>query len=1151
MSKKSSTLCSASEEQHEGPPGSSTFANVQPLSTFNTSTSQNDSIELSIPSFSSFPDIEGAVPLFSSFPDLTETNLNRGEPLERNKAHKTTNRENQQFRSSSSSEYTSDRNEDPSRSKKNRSKLRQISEVLSSSEDSASSDSYSRSGKFKRKQRHDVHRHKSSTKRNRLRDRSKESEIRRDKHSRYQRDIGLRIASDSRLFTIDRQGDDNILQFGLYKYGVPSYRRVGDGRVLGLSEDMRIDLEASKGTDGLVIRPIWRKKTIRYTDRRFGLKDERDIKRIRFNFDKNQSSTLDWHQTYIPFENDDNPQDKERDIDIPDYRDIERKEFGEKQIKPTQEEGLTYEEYLRQKNKDFSVQLDKEPHNIKLWLQFIDFQDESGLFGKKVSSSSTRTSINEIKISIFEKALSKNSNNEKLLLGYLKCCEQIWDVPKLLTKWDQVLKENSRTVSLWIEYLNFRQTNLASFSFTQCIEVFEECLGVLRREAEISKDLEERTSTENILVHIFLRFCIFLAQSGYIERAYACLQSIMEVTFFTSESLQSLSFDERLLIFEKFWESEDPRFGEKGAKGWSYYETRCEEDDECEKTEWASNEQLPQADENADSYQNWLAAETSLEKAYQLPLRSDAQADLKIDDPYRIVLFDDIKKYLFDLTSSEARINMIYACFNFLRLPFNPCRSSNHSFVADSFLHSEMANESLANANFWPSTHKSDIPSGLVNDIYGVIMDREIRSEEKKIWKFPLKAFPQDHDNLFPSKHWFCICEESTLVDVNLAFARNAFNQICKVFSNTDLNLCSLALESSVDTKNGGRKYAKEMLKTERLNLALWNGYAQLEKSRNNFAEARRVYITALSMYRSFPEQHQVDAPLLYKMFAEMEIEQGRPNTALNILVMLTEEKGSMDSISNQDMMAPSPTRLLKARKFYEQRIADLSNLAASQDASRNVIHICVCFALLEHLSQNLNEACKIFELILAELMIRNASDTIECELIYFLSLYFYNEARTKIQNRVRRFYDNALTKKPTHVLWTFSIFVELYQHKPFNQHIVRSLFERALECSTSRNSIALWILYLNFEIKYNRLDRAKALYFRAIRECPWSKEIYLFAFRVLRSIFTTDELDEVMNLMLEKEIRLRVSFERYVDENDKTYELMDVDSSQFEVSAE
>jgi len=46
--------------------------------------------------------------------------------------------------------------------------------------------------------------------------------------------------------------------------------------------------------------------------------------------------------------------------------------------------------------------------------------------GKKLTSGATTSSVNEVKLSIYEKALTANPGNERLLLGYLKCAERLW-----------------------------------------------------------------------------------------------------------------------------------------------------------------------------------------------------------------------------------------------------------------------------------------------------------------------------------------------------------------------------------------------------------------------------------------------------------------------------------------------------------------------------------------------------------------------------------------------------------------------------------------------------------------------------------------------------------------------------------------------------
>lgn len=78
---------------------------------------------------------------------------------------------------------------------------------------------------------------------------------------------------------------------------------------------------------------------------------------------------------------------------------------------------------------------------------------------------------------------------------------------------------------------------------------------------------------------------------------------------------------------------------------------------------------------------------------------------------------------------------------------------------------------------------------------------------------------------------------------------------------------------------------AKSILRDNRTNLSLWDGYARLERQRNKIEEARQVYVTALSMYRTFSARDQIDGPLLWRSWAEMEWEEGKAVLALKVLV--------------------------------------------------------------------------------------------------------------------------------------------------------------------------------------------------------------------------------------------------------------------------
>lgn len=47
--------------------------------------------------------------------------------------------------------------------------------------------------------------------------------------------------------------------------------------------------------------------------------------------------------------------------------------------------------------------------------------------GSTVKSKATKTSLNEVKLSIFEKALENNPGSEVLLLSYMRCAVDIWE----------------------------------------------------------------------------------------------------------------------------------------------------------------------------------------------------------------------------------------------------------------------------------------------------------------------------------------------------------------------------------------------------------------------------------------------------------------------------------------------------------------------------------------------------------------------------------------------------------------------------------------------------------------------------------------------------------------------------------------------------
>lgn len=154
--------------------------------------------------------------------------------------------------------------------------------------------------------------------------------------------------------------------------------------------------------------------------------------------------------------------------------------------------GESQDDYLKRRNLEFDRALRDEPHNVKLWIEFVDFQDEVSLSSfigsatKRALSKAERTSTSEIKLSILDRALviDRNKASEDLLLAYLRAASEVWDPKKVLERWGETLRSHPTLTGLWIEYVSWRQTSWANFGVREVVEVFQESFKVLGAAAE-------------------------------------------------------------------------------------------------------------------------------------------------------------------------------------------------------------------------------------------------------------------------------------------------------------------------------------------------------------------------------------------------------------------------------------------------------------------------------------------------------------------------------------------------------------------------------------------------------------------------------------------------------------------------------------------
>lgn len=126
---------------------------------------------------------------------------------------------------------------------------------------------------------------------------------------------------------------------------------------------------------------------------------------------------------------------------------------------------------------------------------------------------------------------------------YMTHSTTLYSTLTLLENWDRALARIPNSIRLWSDYINLRQTNFSSFSFDDCVKVFEDCLGTLH---QISRRLQttmkhdddhldgmkdgryrsvshttyltpfciERENIESLMVYVVLRLCLFMKQAG-------------------------------------------------------------------------------------------------------------------------------------------------------------------------------------------------------------------------------------------------------------------------------------------------------------------------------------------------------------------------------------------------------------------------------------------------------------------------------------------------------------------------------------------------------------------------------------------------------------------------------------------------------------
>jgi hypothetical protein len=144
-----------------------------------------------------------------------------------------------------------------------------------------------------------------------------------------------------------------------------------------------------------------------------------------------------------------------------------------------------------------NIKVRENPKDYRNWIELVEFQNTT-------RDSTSENLILEKQMFILEKALENLPQNVELLLKYLKISQKLLSDQEILDKWDRVL-EFKKDFKIWEEYILFRLGLYSCYSFTNMIQVFEDCFQNL--------NLETRQDGDNFLL-MLSRLTTFLDQAG-------------------------------------------------------------------------------------------------------------------------------------------------------------------------------------------------------------------------------------------------------------------------------------------------------------------------------------------------------------------------------------------------------------------------------------------------------------------------------------------------------------------------------------------------------------------------------------------------------------------------------------------------------------
>ncbi|EEF34680.1 nuclear exosome regulator NRDE2 isoform X2 [Ricinus communis] len=953
------------------------------------------------------------------------------------------------------------------------------------------------------------------------RNKKKKKRVKREKIDKKRKrssrdDARVSHSKHSKEYYFDSHGDaDNLVYASLYRMDVPRYKPFNSTKLsahgLYRSNTRSFTLDRDEDIDALDIKV---KSNGRYWSAKYvALEHHKKLKRLRLLAPASKQPVLIDSDDFIPFS--------------------ETEATGKGLVSRCSSSLVeeSWEDEVLHKTREFNILTREHPHDEKLWLDFAEFQDR---VAKMQPQKGARLQILEKKISILEKAVELNSDNEELLLALLKAYQSRDNTDVLMDRWEKVLLGHSGSSKLWREYLHVFQGEFSRFKASKMRKMYAHAIQALstacnKQSRQVNQNANPSALDSGIVqlelgvVDVFVSLCRFEWQAGYQELATALFQAEIEFSLFSPSLL--LSEHNKLRLFEHFWNGDGPRVGEEGATGWSLWLEKEEEnrqriikeetshDDErggwtgwsepqskCMETD-KSQTTVSSHDVASEDFQEELENENNKQEddtealLKQLGIDVDAGPSSEVKDTSIWIRWSeeessrDCKQWMPVHGNSDDRTSQSIG---------TPDREADEQFLRVVLF------EDVSEYLFSLSTEEARLSllSQFI-DFFGGDMSHKICTNSSS-WSDKILSLEVLPDSMIQSLALtgnalvFLLGnsnEESKRRDI-MKFLRNAILLCLTAFPrNYILEEAALIAEelsaTRMDSSTPCRSLAKSLLKSDRQDVLLCGVYAQREAASGNIDHARKVFDMALSLIEGLPSHIQSNAALLYFWYAEVEHASVCGDTrescsrALHILSCL----GSGAKYSPYNYK-PSSLQLLRAHQGFKEKLKIVKSAWLRGAVNDQSIALVCCAALFEELTTGWAAGVEVLDEALTMVLPERRRHSYQLEFLF--NYHIRMLLRHHKQSSLSKLWDSILQGLQIYPCSSelFKVLIEI-GHLYTTPNKLRWMFD---DYCHRKPSVIVWTFALSFEMsRGGSQHRIHGLFERALANESLRKSVILW----------------------------------------------------------